>query len=106
MRSDRNIKRSAANSTKNRRTGSYIPPAQQRPAQPGASSRSAHYDWSVKTTGEVFSNGSSIELLRESKSEGLTLLFSDGEKRRIAPRVEIGDRAFVPPELSPAMSQR
>ena len=66
MRSDRNIKRSAANSTKNRRTGSYIPPAQQRPAQPGASSRSAHYDWSVKTTGEVFSNGSSIELLRES----------------------------------------
>jgi hypothetical protein len=112
MPSARNVKRSSAESTKKRKTGPYVPSAQHQPAQAGlnfptgirrGSKRSANKSGSIETSGEVFSDGSSIALLRESESDGLTLLLTEGEKHRIASQVETGGRAFVPPQLSPSM---
>jgi hypothetical protein len=98
MPSARNAKRSSAESTKKRSTAPYVPSAQQQLAHAGlnfptgirrGSKRSANEGGSIETSGEVFSVGSSIELLRESESEGLTLLLTEGEKHRIAHQVEI-----------------
>jgi hypothetical protein len=53
----------------------------------------------IKTTGEVFSDGASIELILDAETGRLNLLISDGENYTIAPRVEYGGRVYVPADL-------
>ena len=53
----------------------------------------------IETTGEVFSDGASIELILDSETGRLNLLLSDGENCRVAPRVEYRGRAYVPADL-------
>ncbi len=57
----------------------------------------------IETTGEVFSNGQSIELVLDAETGRPTLLFSDGEKCTVLPRVEYLGRVYVPADLSPSI---
>ena len=59
----------------------------------------------IETTGEVFSDGASIELILDSETGRLNLLLSDGENYSVAPRVEYRGRAYVPADLDRSISR-
>ncbi len=58
----------------------------------------------VPTGGELLRDGRIIELIRDGQSNRLLLLLSDGNSQTIEPSIKIGDRTFVPPELSLSLS--
>jgi len=57
-----------------------------------------------KTFGEVFADGSLIEVVRSAAGD-LNLLFWDGQSLLIAPQVEHGGRIYQVQELSASMMQ-
>ena len=57
----------------------------------------------IKTSGEVFSDGGTIELILDAETQRLGLLLSDGENRTVAPRVEHRGRMYVPADLGPSI---
>ncbi len=57
----------------------------------------------LETLGELFGDGRSIELIRDTETGRLNLLFFDGENCTVAPRVEYGGRVYVPADLSPSI---
>ncbi len=57
----------------------------------------------LETLGELFGDGRSIELIRDTETGRLNLLLSDGESYTVAPRVEHGGRVYVPANLDPSM---
>ena len=59
----------------------------------------------IETTGELFSDGRSIELILDAETGRLNLLLSDGENYTVAPRVEYMGKVYVPPDLDPSIVQ-
>ena len=57
----------------------------------------------TRTTGELFPDGASIELLRDSQSGGPTLLFYDGEKPTIAPWIKAHGHIYAPADIDPSV---
>ncbi len=57
----------------------------------------------LETLGELFGDGRSIELIRDTETGRLNLLLSDGENCTLAPRVEYMGRVYVPADLSPSI---
>ncbi|MFZ0637560.1 MAG: hypothetical protein WA755_14565 [Candidatus Acidiferrales bacterium] len=53
----------------------------------------------TQTTGELFHDGTCLELLRDPESGGATLIFYDGEKSTIAPWIKTHDRIYTPPDM-------
>jgi hypothetical protein len=56
-----------------------------------------------KTFGEVFSDGSLIELVASANGDQLNLLFWNGESIFIAPQIEHGGRIYQAEELPPSI---
>jgi hypothetical protein len=62
------------------------------------------WPWSpLETTGEVFADGSSIELILDAETGRLSLLLCDGEDRTVTPRVDYRGKVYVPAELDPSI---
>jgi hypothetical protein len=59
----------------------------------------------LETYGEAFSDGTCIELVKDSETGRLQLLAFDGEKQTRGARVELGGQLYVPPELHPSILQ-
>src|SRR5712692_6194398 len=57
----------------------------------------------TRTSGELLSNGGSIELIMDTETGRLNLLLSDGEDSTAAPRVEYMGRVYVPANLDPGI---
>lgn len=57
----------------------------------------------IETTGELFSDGRGIELIRDAETGCLNLLFFDGETCTLAPRVEYMGRMYAPADVSPSI---
>ena len=66
--------------------------------QRGGEERSA-----IRTSGEVFDDGSSISLLREAGTGSLCLLVCEGENRIIAPEVQFRGRLYRPADINPSI---
>ncbi len=81
--------------------------AQPNPNSPNKSRtriRHAHVDRSpIYTSGEVFSDGASIELIQEAATQRLCLAVSDGEDCRIASQIEFRGRVYQPPDINPSI---
>lgn len=57
----------------------------------------------VRTTGEFFPGGSSLELILEAESKRLALLFCNGAKETIGSHIEAHGRIYVPAEINPSL---
>jgi hypothetical protein len=59
----------------------------------------------VKTVGEIFADGSALELVTSASSGRLFLLFWKAGRKTIAPQIECSDLIYRPPDLDEAMWQ-
>lgn len=55
-----------------------------------------HQPSQIETAGEIFPGGASIELIADSETGRLLLLFTDAQTCRLAPRIQYGGRSYVP----------
>ncbi|MFZ0637515.1 MAG: hypothetical protein WA755_00275 [Candidatus Acidiferrales bacterium] len=59
----------------------------------------------IRTTGEVFSDGTSIELIRAADSGRHLLMLCAADSQMVAPRVDAHAQTYVPADLEPWLSR-
>jgi hypothetical protein len=57
----------------------------------------------VRTSGEIFADGSAIELVSSAAGNRLNLLLWKGDRKQIAPRIEFQGSAYEAPELDESL---
>jgi len=57
----------------------------------------------LRTVGEIFADGSALEVVTSASDDQLVLLFRKADKKTIAPQIEHSGRTYQPPDLDQSM---
>jgi hypothetical protein len=68
-------------------------------------SRPSDHCFTIQGTGELLTNGTALELIRDAKTNQTRLLVSQGSTRRVADVFEYDGRVYRPPSMSSSVEQ-